>query len=53
MIDAWIQQTGESSIELEKVLKIQSQKRKITESELLNWLDKWEKIFSQGIGSRE
>ncbi|NEQ74268.1 MAG: DUF4350 domain-containing protein [Okeania sp. SIO2C9] len=45
LIDAWIQQTGESSIELEKVLKIQSQKRKITESELLNWLDKWEKIF--------
>ncbi|GGA55553.1 DUF4350 domain-containing protein [Okeania sp. KiyG1] len=45
LIDAWIQQTGEPSIELEKVLKIQSQKRKITESELLNWLDKWEKIF--------
>lgn len=45
LIDTWIQQTGEPSTELEKILKIQSQKRKITESELLIWLDKWEKIF--------
>lgn len=46
LIDAWIQQTGQPSTELEKLFKIQSQKQKITESELVTWLDKWQQILS-------
>ncbi|MGB3510532.1 MAG: DUF4350 domain-containing protein [Microcoleaceae cyanobacterium] len=45
LIDAWIQQTGEPATELEKLVKMKSQKRKISESELLTWLDKWQEIF--------
>ncbi|MDJ0556349.1 MAG: DUF4350 domain-containing protein [Microcoleaceae cyanobacterium MO_207.B10] len=46
LIDAWIQQTGQPSTELEKLLKIKSRKQKISESELLTWLDKWQQILS-------
>ncbi|MGB3514307.1 MAG: hypothetical protein WBA93_34875 [Microcoleaceae cyanobacterium] len=45
MIDALRQKIWKPVTELEKLLKMKSQKRKISESELLTWLDKWEEIF--------
>lgn len=47
LIDAWVQQTGRSPQELEAVLKIQSRKRRITETEMLNWLEKWQQVRRQ------
>jgi hypothetical protein len=44
LIDAWVQQTGRSPQELEAVLKIQSRKRRISETEMLNWLEKWQHV---------
>lgn len=44
LIDAWVQQTGRSPQELQQVLKIQSRKRPIRETEMLNWLKKWQEI---------
>lgn len=46
LINAWIKQTGEPSIELEKLLKMKFKKRKLSESELLIWLDKWQEILA-------
>ncbi len=44
LIDAWVQQTGRSPQELQDILKIQSRKRPISETEMLNWLKKWQEI---------
>jgi len=44
LVDA-MQQTGASTVELEQVLQIQSQKRRVRESELLNWLGKWQTVL--------
>ncbi|MEB3340402.1 DUF4350 domain-containing protein [Okeania sp.] len=46
LIDAWIQQTGQPSTELEKLLKVKFKKGKISELDLVDWLDKWEEILS-------
>ena len=44
IVNAWIQQTGVPATELEEVLKRQSQKRRMSEPELLSWLGKWQKL---------
>ncbi|BAY23519.1 hypothetical protein NIES2100_33110 [Calothrix sp. NIES-2100] len=41
LIDIWVEKTGKSSAELATVLKLKSQKRPMSERELLNWLGKW------------
>lgn len=44
LINAWVQQTGRSSTELEQLLLLQSKKKRISELKLLTWLGKWEQI---------
>ncbi|WP_347239465.1 DUF4350 domain-containing protein [Microcoleus sp. FACHB-68] len=44
LITAWVQQTGQPPVELEKLLHLHSQKRRIREKELLIWLSKWQTI---------
>src|SRR5919199_5261538 len=46
LVNAWVQQTGRPAAELEQVLQMQSQKRRIRETDLLSWLGKWEQIRS-------
>lgn len=44
LIQAWVQQTGQPAAELEQLLKMGSQKRRLRDSELLTWLEKWQNI---------
>ncbi|GAB1538608.1 DUF4350 domain-containing protein [Scytonema sp. NUACC21] len=44
LVNAWVQQTGTSAAELDKVLKLQSQQRRLSERELISWLEKWKMI---------
>ncbi len=44
LVNAWVQQTGRPATELEQVLQMQSRKRRISETDLLTWLGKWEQI---------
>ncbi|MBD2354716.1 DUF4350 domain-containing protein [Tolypothrix sp. FACHB-123] len=44
LIDIWVEKTGKSSTELATVLKLKSQKRPMSERELLSWLGKWQSI---------
>lgn len=44
LVAEWVQQTGRSPIELEQLLQLQSKKRKISEQDLVTWLEKWQKI---------
>lgn len=44
LINAWVEQTGRTATELEQVLLTKSQKRRSTQQELLNWLEKWQQI---------
>lgn len=44
LVNAWVQQTGKPATELEQVLQIQSKKGRLSEQQLLNWLEKWQKI---------
>ena len=44
LVTAWAQQTKRPAAELEQVLQMQSKKRRISEKDLLTWLDKWQKI---------
>lgn len=44
LITAWMKQTGQPPAELEKLLRLYSQKRRIQERELLIWLEKWQNI---------
>jgi hypothetical protein len=44
LVNAWVQQTGRPAAELEQVLPMQSQKRRMRETDLLSWLGKWEQI---------
>lgn len=44
LVNAWVEQTGRTATELEQVLQIQSKKRRLSEQELLNWLEKWQQI---------
>ncbi|HEY9652686.1 MAG TPA: DUF4350 domain-containing protein [Coleofasciculaceae cyanobacterium] len=44
LIDAWVQQTGRPASELEQLLSLQSRKRRMSETDLLTWLSKWQQI---------
>lgn len=44
LVNAWVQQTGRPATELEQLLQAQSRKRRMSEIELLTWLDNWEKM---------
>jgi hypothetical protein len=44
LVNAWVEQTGRKATELEQVLQIQSKKHRLSEEDLLNWLEKWQKI---------
>jgi hypothetical protein len=46
LVDVWVQQTGASGAELEQLLQ-QSQKRRMSQRELLTWLRKWQTIRCQ------
>ncbi|HEY9691552.1 MAG TPA: DUF4350 domain-containing protein [Oculatellaceae cyanobacterium] len=46
LVSAWVQQTGKPATELQQALKVQSMKRRIKEKQLLDWLEKWQKIRS-------
>ena len=44
LIHTWVQQTERSSTELEQLLRLQSQKRRISDKDLLSWLGKWQTV---------
>lgn len=44
LINAWMQQKGDGAAELKAVLQLQSQKRRISEKDLINWLHKWQTL---------
>lgn len=44
LIQAWVQQTGRSSTELEQLLQLEAIKRRLSDKELLIWLEKWKTI---------
>jgi hypothetical protein len=46
VVDAWVQKTGNPATELSQLLQAQSQKRRMSETQLLKWLKKWEQIRS-------
>ena len=46
IIDAWIQQKGGDSQELVTLLKTAQTKKKLGDKELSNWLNSWQKLFS-------
>lgn len=46
LVNAWVQQTGESPAQLEQLLRLQLQNRSISDKELLAWLRKWQIIRS-------
>jgi hypothetical protein len=47
LVEAWVQQTGHPAAELEQLLQVQSRKGRMSESDLLTWLRKWEQIRRQ------
>lgn len=51
LVNTWVQQTGQSAAELEYLL--QSQKRRMSEKDLLNWLGEWQNIRRQLPFSRK
>ncbi|OUL21304.1 hypothetical protein BV378_27330 [Nostoc sp. RF31YmG] len=44
LIDIWVEKTGSNSVELATLLKRRSQKRPMSERELLSWLGQWRTI---------
>ena len=44
LLKIWEEQTGNSTEKLNAVLQLQSQKRRITERELISWLSKWRNL---------
>ncbi|MCP2729541.1 DUF4350 domain-containing protein [Limnofasciculus baicalensis] len=44
LINAWVQQTGHPATELEQLLREQPEKLRMRDKDLLNWLEKWQKI---------
>jgi hypothetical protein len=44
LVNAWVQQTGHPAKELEQLLQMPSQKQRMSETDLLRWLEKWEQI---------
>ncbi|NET91513.1 MAG: DUF4350 domain-containing protein [Kamptonema sp. SIO1D9] len=48
LVSAFEQQTQRSGKELAQLLKLQAEKRRISETELLHWLSKWQDILGTG-----
>lgn len=48
LVSVWQQQTGTRGTELEAVLRIQAQKRRLSERELISWLQKWRMLRATG-----
>lgn len=46
LVKAWAEQTGLKPTQLEQVLHLQSQKRRMSDKDLLTWLRKWQTIRS-------
>ncbi|MBD2454573.1 DUF4350 domain-containing protein [Nostoc sp. FACHB-87] len=44
LLQVWQEKTGQSSAELDAVLKLSMQKQRISERELLSWLAKWRNL---------
>lgn len=44
LVNSWVQQTGRPASELEQLLKMPSRKSRMSETELLAWLKKWEQV---------
>ncbi|HCQ20695.1 MAG: hypothetical protein AN483_03275 [Aphanizomenon flos-aquae MDT14a] len=44
LLKIWEEQTGSSTENLNNVLQLKAQKRRINERELINWLGKWRKL---------
>ncbi len=44
LVDNWVQQTKNSSTQLQQLLRHQSQPSRLSDKQLLDWLDKWQKI---------
>lgn len=44
LVEAWVQQTGRPAAELQQALEMQSRKQRMSETNLLIWLGKWEQI---------
>lgn len=46
VVDAWVQKTGRPAVEVSQLLQAQSQKNRMSETQLLKWLAKWKQIRS-------
>ena len=46
LIAAWTQQTGNSPTKLRQLLQISKRKRRLSDRELANWLQKWQEVLS-------
>ena len=44
LVDNWVQQTKHSSTQLQQLLRHSSQPSRLSDKQLLDWLDKWQKI---------
>ncbi|MCU0537894.1 MAG: DUF4350 domain-containing protein [Hydrococcus sp. Prado102] len=44
LVDAWVQQTGQSATELKSLLKASSNNKPMSDVDLLAWIEKWQKI---------
>jgi Domain of unknown function (DUF4350) len=44
LVDAWVQQTGQSATELQSLLKASSNNKPMSKVDLLAWIEKWQKI---------
>ena len=53
LINAWVQQTGASAAELEEVLRLQSQPRRVSDRQLLSWLEKWRVVLQTVSGKTD
>jgi Domain of unknown function (DUF4350) len=51
LIDNWVTQTGRPAAELEQLLELQNKKRRISQQDLLTWLNKWKNIHTNNVGS--
>ncbi|MEQ8960099.1 MAG: DUF4350 domain-containing protein, partial [Coleofasciculus sp. C2-GNP5-27] len=44
LVAAWARQTGRPAKDLEQLLQVSSSQRRLSESDLLNWLRKWSEL---------
>lgn len=49
LIAAWKQQTGESTTELSQLLRVGNANQKISDAQLITWIQKWQKINQNNL----